>query len=95
MDTIEIDTDVISSNANDIRILVTEMKEIFDDTFDTISDLISKQGNWQGYSAETFRASALTDKSNYIHFNQSLNEYANYLSDYASEYKETLARIKK
>lgn len=91
----EIDTNLITDASKDINILVSEIKEIFEDTFDTIDNMVSKNNIWLGNSAAQFRNIALVEKHNYIVLKDSLNKYGNYLNNYGAEMNMNIVRMKR
>lgn len=95
MEIIDINTEKISEDSKDMLLLISEIKEIFDDTFDTLYNMVDKNNIWLGYSADMFKNDVLIDKQNYIHFRESLNKYSNFLSDYQLEMSKMIGALKK
>lgn len=95
MDFIDISTAHISEDSKDISLLLNEVKEIFDDTFDTLENMVTKNNVWLGQSAEMFKNEVTRDKQTYIQFRQSLNKYSNYLLDYSLEINSLIGRLTK
>lgn len=88
---IDITTESINEDGKDIAILLGEIKEILDDTFDTLD----KNNAWAGISADRFHKDLLTDKQNYIHFREMLNKYSGYLTDYSLEMDKLIGALRK
>ena len=95
MKNINLVTENINDDSANISQLLGEVKEIFDDTFDMLDNMVTKNGIWLGYSAEDFRNEVMIDKQNYIHFRESLNKYSNYLSDYSLEMNKLIGMLRK
>lgn len=91
---IDIDTEKIAECANDINLMVSEIKELFDDMFQYMI-VMTTNGAWQGISAQAFGRDTNLDKINYVRFRQSLNEYSKYLNDYSVDMKRTIWSLKK
>lgn len=82
----------INTAGEDISILANEIKEIFDDTFDSVERLAGGLG-WSGESANEYLASLKVDKSFYNNFKNELNNYSAYLRDYASEMHSSVSKM--
>ena len=95
MENIDVNADCLSGYGKDITLLLGEIKEIFEDTFDTLENMVTKNNVWLGQSAEMFKNEVTRDKQTYIQFRQSLNKYSNYLSDYALEINSLIGRLRK
>lgn len=91
---IDITTENIEQAGKDINLITNEIKEIFDDTFTIIDDMIMKNSAWMGNSAIEYRADANLDKGNYALFREQLNKFGNSLSEYADETNTRLSEIK-
>ena len=91
---IDITTNNIEQAGKDINLITNEIKEIFDDTFTVIDDMIIKNSVWMGNSANEYHSFVSTDKSNYTLFREQLNKFGNYLSEYADETNMRLSEIK-
>ena len=95
MENIDVNTETTIAEGQDISLLLNEIKEIFDDTFDTLENIVTKNNIWLGQSAEMFKNEVIRDRQTYIQFRQSLNKYSNYLSDYSLEINGLIGRLTK
>ena len=91
---IDITTNNIEQAGKDINLITNEIKEIFDDTFTVIDDMIVKNATWIGNSANEYHSFVTADKSNYTLFREQLNKFGNYLSEYSDETNMKLSEIK-
>lgn len=95
MEIVDVSTDHINEDGKDITLLLSEIKVIFDDTFDTLENMVTKNNIWLGQSAEMFKNEVTRDKQTYIQFRQSLNKYSSYLSDYSLEINSLIGKLTK
>lgn len=95
MNHMEFDTEKIKECSNDINLLIYEIKELFDDTFDTLYNMIDKKNIWLGNSADMFKNEVLLDRQNYIYFKEQLCKYSLYLSDYSDELNQLIGVLKR
>lgn len=95
MEYINLSTSDINECSKDLSLLSSELKEILDDTFNTLDSMVSKNNIWLGHSAEEFRKQILIDRKDYIAFREQLNKYSAFLSDYSLEMNKLIGVLKK
>lgn len=94
MANIDLDTDKIRSNGNDIMKLSIELNDVFVELFNRINNMPIKTAEWTGPAARAFAEKVNAEKIQYFELKETLYKFGNILVNSADDFDNAIRKSK-